>query len=106
MKLIKLLIFISAISIILNSCSSLSEAGKVLKNEKRKTTDEFLIKKKDPLTQPPNFETIPEPGSAKIKRESGQKKIKKILQKKKPETFKKKTRSTSVEESILERIKK
>ena len=33
------------------------------RNEKIKNTDEFLIKKKEPLTQPPDFDKIPEPGS-------------------------------------------
>ena len=48
----------------LKSCSSMKEAGQVLRNEKVKTTDEFLVKKKQPLILPPNYEKIPEPGSA------------------------------------------
>ena len=44
------------------------EAGKVLRNEKIKTTDEFLVKKKEPLVLPPDYEKIPEPGSAKKKK--------------------------------------
>ena len=35
-----------AILILLNSCGSLGEAGKILRNEKIKTTDEFLVKKR------------------------------------------------------------
>ena len=46
-----LLIFCSLIG-----CSSFSEAGKVLRNEKVKSTDEFLVKKKDPLILPPDYE--------------------------------------------------
>ena len=106
MKLIKLLIILSGLSIILNSCGSFSEAGKVLRNEKRKTTDEFLIQKKEPLTQPPNFETIPEPGSIIVKKESDQNRLKKILKKDQSIETKKKTTSTSTEESILKQIKK
>mgnify|MGYP007000451735 CR=1 len=34
----------------LYSCGAASEAGKVLRNEKTKTTDEFLVKKREPLT--------------------------------------------------------
>ena len=49
--------------IILSSCTGLRDAGKVLRNEKIKTTDEFLVKKKAPLALPPNYEKIPEPGS-------------------------------------------
>ena len=45
----------------LNSCGGLSEAGKVLRNEKTRTTDEFLVKKREPLSQPPEFNKIPKP---------------------------------------------
>ena len=38
------LIFI--IIFLLNSCGGFKEAGKVLRNEKIRTTDEFLVKKK------------------------------------------------------------
>ena len=47
---------------LLVSCSGLKDAGSVLKNEKKKTTDEFLVKKKDPLVLPPDYNEIPEPG--------------------------------------------
>ena len=47
----------------LNGCTSLKEAGKVLRNEKTNSTDEFLVKKRNPLVLPPNFEDVPKPGS-------------------------------------------
>ena len=40
-----------------------SEAKKVLSNEKIKTTDEFLVKKRDPLVLPPNYKDLPKPGT-------------------------------------------
>ena len=43
MKNLKLLVFLL---FILVSCKSLKDAGKVLRNEKITTTDEFLVKKK------------------------------------------------------------
>ena len=49
MKIIKSLFIFCIIIVSLNSCGSFSEAGKVLRNEKTKSTDEFLIKKKRPL---------------------------------------------------------
>ena len=52
MKLIKNLIILSSLSIALNGCSSFKEAGKVLRNEKVKTSDEFLIQKKEPTLLP------------------------------------------------------
>ena len=51
------------------SCSSLQEAGKVLRNEKVNTTDEFLVKKKEPLVMPPDLNKVPEPDTIKSKRE-------------------------------------
>ena len=75
MKIIKSLFIFCIIIVSLNSCGSFSEAGKVLRNEKTKSTDEFLIKKKDPLTQPPDFNTIPEPGSVVKKSKNSIEKI-------------------------------
>tara|TARA_B100001059_G_C17690359_1_gene504606 strand:- start:11 stop:319 length:309 start_codon:yes stop_codon:yes gene_type:complete len=90
---------------LLISCGSLKDAGKILRNEKVKTTDEFLVKKRNPLELPPNFEKIPEPGSISKKNDNEKEKIKKIL--KAPEKSKSsKNKSSSVEESILDRIRK
>ena len=62
---------------IISSCGSVKDAGKVLRNEKVKSSDEFLVKKKDPLELPPNFDEIPEPGVA-IKLENKEEKINKF----------------------------
>ena len=91
--------------IVLVSCSNLQEAGKVLRNEKTKTTDEFLVKKKEPLIMPPDLDKIPEPESLKNKKENEEEKIKKIL--KVPETSVKKNNSnSSTEELIIDKINK
>ena len=45
------------------SCGSFKEAGKVLRNEKQSSTDEFLVKKREPLILPPEYDKIPEPNS-------------------------------------------
>ena len=55
-------IFLLLVFILLNACGGLSDAGKVLRNEKVKTTDEFLVKKRKPLVLPPEFNEVPEPG--------------------------------------------
>ena len=47
MKCIKFITLIGFLIIILNGCSSFTEAGKVLRNEKVQSTDEFLVKKKN-----------------------------------------------------------
>ena len=87
--------------LIIVSCSGLEDAGKVLRNEKTKTTDEFLVKKRDPLVLPPDYKNIPEPGKKNSNDQSDQK-IKKILTVE--EEVKTNKNSSSVEESILQRI--
>ena len=47
----------------------MEEAGKVLKNEKISTTDEFLVKKRQPLILPPDYDKIPEPNTINKKKE-------------------------------------
>tara|TARA_B100000282_G_C31689341_1_gene470715 strand:+ start:240 stop:560 length:321 start_codon:yes stop_codon:yes gene_type:complete len=86
------------------SCASFDEAGKVLKNEKIKTTDEFLVKKRDPLILPPDFKDVPTPGSKESKKFDEEEKIKKILNVTK-ENSGNPGKDTNVEKSILNKIK-
>ena len=97
--------YIYIILLLLTSCGSVKDAGKVLRNEKTNTNDEFLVKKKNPLVLPPNFEEIPEPGSIIKNKESEEEKIKNILKVPKSDNVKKGT-SSSIEKSILEKIQK
>ena len=103
MKNIYLLLLISFLIV---SCGGIRDAGKVLRNEKVKTTDEFLVKKRNPLMLPPNFEEIPEPGSMTKKEEEENEKIKKILNMEKNNESLKSDKSSSAESSILNRIRK
>ena len=89
----------------LTACGGLKEAGKVLRNEKVKTTDEFLVKKKGPLIMPPDYNKIPSPDTQKLNEENQKDKIKKIL--KAPNTNNNLNKSSSsTEQSILEKIRK
>ena len=102
----KIKIFLSFLILILfNSCGGFDDAAKVLKNEKTRTTDEFLVKKKQPLVLPPNYNELPEPNSKKEIKTKDNDSIKKIL-KAKEETDSNEKKSSSVEESILNRIRK
>ena len=76
-----------------------------IRNEKTKSTDEFLINKKDPLTQPPDFDSIPKPGSvtdSKAEKNS----IEKILKTSNTKSSKAQSKPSSTEDSILRQIKK
>jgi hypothetical protein len=90
---------------LLVSCSTIKDAGKVLRNEKIKTTDEFLVEKRDPLIFPPDYDKIPEPGTKKKPEISEEEKIKKIL-KAPAKKDSSQTKSSSIEDSILDKIRK
>ena len=96
--------YLLLILLITSACSGLSDAKKVLKNQKITSTDEFLVKKREPLILPPNYEVIPEPGSS-IKKNTEEEDIKKILRAPKIEDVKK-NKSSTIEDSILNRIRK
>lgn len=104
MKLIKLLTLLYFFFIILAGCSG-GEVGKILRNEKTITADEFLIEKKGPLSQPPDFQKIPQPGSIENKAEKVNE-IDKILKARQPENSSSNNQSSSTEDSILRQIKK
>ena len=97
--------FLLIILITLASCASVEEAGKVLRNEKIKTTDEFLVKKREPLVLPPDYENVPKPGTTSQAKENEEEKIKKILKVPEKETSNTKNQN-SIEKSILDKIKK
>ena len=104
MKKLNLLL---VIFILFAACNNLNEAKKVLKNEKTSTTYEFLVKKKEPLTMPPDFEKLPLPDSATNKPDlSEEEKIKKILKLPEENLNKNKNKnSSSIEDSIIEQIR-
>ena len=96
--------FLLIILITLISCGSVEEAGKVLRNEKIKTTDEFLVKKRKPLVLPPDYNEIPEPGAKTENKINENEKIKKMLKSTKKNNIK--NDSSSTEQSILNKIRK
>ena len=50
---------------LITACAaSWEDVKKGLGGQKRTSTDEFLVKKKNPLTLPPKFDDLPEPGKS------------------------------------------
>jgi hypothetical protein len=101
MKKIFLFVFLST----LLSCQGFKDAGKVLKGEKVRTTDEFLVKKKNPLQLPPNFDEVPEPDTINQDNKNEEGDIKKILKVPSQKKVNSK-KSSSIEKSILREIQK
>ena len=91
----------------LYSCGSVGEA---LQGKKRSDQgDEFLIDKKNPLAMPPDFDKLPKPGEANIKStkeiDNEQSNIKNLIKNSDDETISNTDESTSIESSILKKIK-
>ena len=100
MYLKKINFFLTLFFIFLISCGNV---GKILRNEKINTTDEFLVKKKDPLILPPDLDKVPEPGSVLENKKKEKESLKEIIKKNENTNIKSST-SSSVEESILKRL--
>ena len=101
MKQFRFYILIATV-LLFSSCSSLKEG---LVNQKKNNSDEFLVEKKSPLVMPPDYNELPIPNEENINKESNE--IKSLISKSKKgeieENFDKK--SSSIEGSILEKIK-
>jgi|TARA_B100001094_G_scaffold228232_1_gene222789 hypothetical protein len=98
----KYFILIITVTFFTTSCGSIKEAGKVLRNEKVRSTDEFLVKKNNPLTVPPNYKDLPAPKS-EIKSENKDLDIERIFDE---EIKIEKSKDSQVEKMILNEIKK
>ena len=102
-KFSKLLLFL----LFLYSCGSVGEA---LQGKKRSDQgDEFLIDKKNPLSMPPDYGKLPEPGEANLKSSddiiSDESNIKNLLKNVDNQKISSTDESTSIESSILKKIK-
>ena len=106
MRLIKFIFNFCLLIIILSSCgSTIKDVNDVLRNEKKQSADEFLIEKKGPLTRPPDFDSIPEPGQ--MKNQADEKTdFESVVNQRKKKPMNSSNKTSSVEESILEKIKK
>ena len=91
------------IILLLSSCGTIKEG---FTNQKKSSSDEFLIEKKSPLTMPPSFEELPVPSNEKVDKESQINSIEALIGEKdlneKLETVES---DKNFEQSILEKIK-
>ena len=97
-------IFLIMSSALLVSCQSMGEAKKVLSNEKIKTTDEFLVKKRKPLILPPDYNKVPKPGTKTNNEVNQDEKLKRMIKSNKKTNIE--STSSSTEKSILNKIRK
>ena len=104
MKYFKILIFFQLI-LFLYSCSTIKEG---FTNQKKSSSDEFLVEKKSPLVMPPDYNDLPVPDQNKEKAETNQNKIKDLVKKNENENGENnnsKDGNLDIEQSILKKIK-
>lgn len=88
----------------LASCSTIKEG---FKNQKKSSSDEFMVKKKSPLVMPPDYDALPLPKD-NIKTEGSEEKIKKLIISNDPKvtnTDNSKEINKNFEKSLLDIIK-
>ena len=98
----KKILFILSLVFLIVSCNSVDSIKKGLTGEKRQGADEFLIKKKDPLILPPDFQDLPLPDERIIVKEETSNFEKAIEEAVIEET----SATSSIEQSILKKIQK
>ena len=98
----KKIIYILFLLIFIASCGIFDSVKRGLTGQKKQSSDEFLIKKKDPLILPPDFEDLPLPDETTSETEEISN-FEKTLETSMEETS---SSSGTLEESILKEIQK
>ena len=103
MKQSKIFILI-AITLFLSSCGTVKKG---FKNQKKDSSDEFLVEKKSPLIMPPDFNELPVPQEENLNNQKDENEIKKLLSKNKGDMIEKEIseKNSSIENSLLKKIK-
>ena len=101
--MLKKIIFFLMLTFFITSCSNTFDSVKRgLTGAKANSTDEFLVKKKDPLVLPPDFENLPTPDERNVAKEEFE-----IFEQALEDTLEENsTKDGSVEESIIKKIQK
>ena len=107
MKYIKIIILFNLI-LFLYSCGTIKKG---FINQKKNSSDEFLVEKKSPLIMPPDYSDLPIPkseGNTKTKSTNSKvdNKIKELVSKNTTDDKKKEDVNQNFEESLLKKIKK
>ena len=91
------------IVLMLCSCGTIKEG---FTNQKKNSSDEFLVEKKSPLVQPPSYGELPIPSNEKTNKKNQTNNIESlIIKKKNDEKLKNIESDKNFEQSILEKIK-
>ena len=107
MSIIIKLFFLINILIFFSSCGTMKDA---FSNQKKNSSDEFLVEKKSPLVMPPNYDDLPVPQTSKNDSQKINKtnKIQDLItnnENKNTDNLNDNTQGDTIEKSLLEKIK-
>jgi len=85
------------------SCGTIKEG---FTNQKKNSSDEFLVEKKSPLVLPPDYDNLPSPDIGSLDNDRNENKIKDLVSTNENLSEKKNEINDSLEESLLKKIKK
>ena len=89
----------------LNACATVKEG---FTNQKKGSSEEFLVEKKSPLVMPPDYEELPTPNSNENDEDQDNEKVKKLIVNSKnqsTEASELKNSNKSFQKSIIDKIK-
>ena len=96
----KIFVILSLI-LLLTSCGT---AKKAFSNQKKNSSDEFLIEKKAPLVMPPDYDDLPIPENSEMVEKQNTNEIEKLIKNNEQENTS--NSNSSLEENLLDKIKK
>ena len=106
MKNFKVVVLFILILTTLNSCGTVKEA---FSSQKKNSTEEFLVEKKNPLKLPPDFDELPIPNQDNNQQNNDEDALKELLitteDSTKDKSESSESKNTSLEKQLLEKIK-
>jgi hypothetical protein len=90
---------------LLSACGgTLDSVKRGLSGQKKVSTDEFLVEKKDPLVLPPGYHDLPKPGQTEMDEDPDEQDISFILKAENNNQNTSSSETMGLEESILKKI--
>ena len=103
--MLKKIIYSLTLLAFLSSCETMGSVKRGLTGEKKQSTDEFLIRKKNPLILPPDYDNLPSPEEGSSIAEEISIFEKSLGNSIDEETLESDSSSESLEKSILKKIR-
>ena len=97
------IIILFKIILLITSCGTIKEG---FTNQKKNSSDEFLVEKKSPLVMPPDFKELPIPNQNNKEQKKNENKIQELIQIKEKENSENLENDETFENLLLKKIKK